>query len=185
MSLPEVSQDELGLSGSDRRSIPVLGMGTGVLPFTPDQRAKMKLAILHAIELGYRQALPIRGSSRGSCRRAHHHLQALVQRRSPRPDPSRRPPEPQLLIAMQVTICSYIVNTPVSDRTWTSSIYNYLQSLKPGRSMAFPCKEQRHRSVRFDVSLGSNGGVSEAEEDRVDQVHWCQQLHAEEDCGAT
>ncbi|RWW32513.1 hypothetical protein GW17_00002814 [Ensete ventricosum] len=77
MSKPEVSQDELGLSGSDRRSIPVLGMGTGVLPFTPDQRAKMKLAILHAIELGYRQALPIRGSSRGSYRRAHHHLQAL------------------------------------------------------------------------------------------------------------
>ncbi|RRT43425.1 hypothetical protein B296_00022549 [Ensete ventricosum] len=92
-----MSWDSPASSGSDRRSIPVLGMGmgTGVLPFTPDQRAKMKLAILHAIELGYRQALPIRGSSRGSCRRAHHHLQALVQRRSPRPGPSRRPPEPQ------------------------------------------------------------------------------------------
>ncbi|RZR99454.1 hypothetical protein BHM03_00029025 [Ensete ventricosum] len=51
-------------------------MGTGVLPFTPDQCAKMKLAILHAIELGYRQALPIRGSSRGS-------LMALVTESNP------------------------------------------------------------------------------------------------------
>ncbi|CAL9041782.1 unnamed protein product [Musa banksii] len=56
MSIPEVglSCSSPASSGSDRRSIPVLGMGTGVLPFTPDQRAKLKLAILQAIELGYR-----------------------------------------------------------------------------------------------------------------------------------
>ncbi|CAL9779073.1 unnamed protein product [Musa acuminata subsp. burmannicoides] len=48
MSIPEVALS----SSSTTRAMPVLGMGTGGYPFTVD--AKKKLAIRHAIELGYR-----------------------------------------------------------------------------------------------------------------------------------
>ncbi|KAJ8471878.1 hypothetical protein OPV22_026221 [Ensete ventricosum] len=49
MSIPEVA---LSSSSTTTRAMPVLGMGTGGYPFTVD--GKKKLAIRHAIELGYR-----------------------------------------------------------------------------------------------------------------------------------
>lgn len=110
------SRAELLLSGLLRQRPPVdprAGHGHGGLTIhaRPTREVEARHTPSHRTRvppLRHRHALPIRGSSRGSCRRglagrphqlsrwALHHLQALVQRRSPRPGPSRHPPEPQV-----------------------------------------------------------------------------------------